>query len=78
MVEEGSPLKKHSPQTKEEMAVFKIEKATAKEAHEAKKLAKQVVATKLGSAKKLPKTLKGEREETLGPLNNPKSGEGRT
>ncbi len=25
MVEEGSPLKKHSPQTKEEMAVFKIE-----------------------------------------------------
>jgi hypothetical protein len=33
------------------------------EAHKAKKLAKQVAATELGSAKKLPKTLKGEREE---------------
>jgi hypothetical protein len=34
------------------MAIFKIEKATTKEAHETKKLAKQVAAIELGSAKK--------------------------
>jgi hypothetical protein len=58
------------------MVVVKVKKATTKEAHEAKKLAKLVVAAKLGSAKKLPKTPKGKREETFGCFNL-ESGEGR-
>ncbi len=32
-------------------------------------MAKHAATTKLGFAKKLPKTPKGEREETFGPLN---------
>jgi hypothetical protein len=48
-----------------------VVKATTKEVY----LAKQVATTKLGSAKKLPKTPKGEREETFGPVNL-ESGEG--
>jgi hypothetical protein len=44
------------------------------EAHKAKKLAKQVAATELGSAKKLPKTLKGEREELQDPSTTLKVG----
>ncbi len=50
------------------MAVVKAEKAIANEAREAKKFVKLVVTTKLGLAKKLPKTPKGERDEPLGPL----------
>ncbi|CAM6019887.1 unnamed protein product [Sphagnum balticum] len=51
------------------MAVVKVEKAATKEAHKAKKLAKLVAMAKLGFVKKLPKTSKGEREETSRPLN---------
>ncbi|CAK9272386.1 unnamed protein product [Sphagnum jensenii] len=57
------------------MVLVRTEKANAKEAHKAKKLAKQVAMVELGSANKLSKTPKGEREETIGPF-NPKSGEG--
>ncbi len=49
--------------------MVKVEKATAKEAYKAKKLAKLVVAVELASAKKLPRTPKGEKEETFGLLN---------
>ncbi len=56
--------------------MVKVEKATAKEVHEAKKLAKLTATTKLSSTKKLPKTPMGEREETFGCLNL-ESGEGR-
>ncbi len=59
-----SLVAKHSHQTKVKMAVVKVEKATAKEAHEAKKLARLAVVTKLGSTEKLPKTPMGEKEET--------------
>jgi hypothetical protein len=55
------------------MAMVKREKA--KEACKAKKLAKQMAMDKLGFAKKLPKTPKGEKEKTFKPL-NPESGEG--
>lgn len=51
------------------MAVVKVEKATTKEAYKAKKLPKLMVAAKLSSAKKLPKTPKGENEETFGHFN---------
>jgi hypothetical protein len=51
------------------MAMPKVEKATAKEACKAKKLAKLVATVELGSAKKLPKTPKDEKEETFGPFN---------
>lgn len=51
------------------MGVVKVEKATAKEAHKAKKLAKLAAVTELGSAEKLPKTPTGEREKTYWPLN---------
>jgi hypothetical protein len=51
------------------MVVVRGEKASAKKVHKAKKLAKQVATMELGFTKKLSKTLKGEREETFGPLN---------
>lgn len=51
------------------MAVVKAEKGHAKEARKAKKLAKLLTTSKLGCTKKLPKTPKGKREETFGPLN---------
>jgi hypothetical protein len=54
-----------------------VKKKKAMEAHEAKKLAKQMAKAKLGFAKKLPKTQKGEMEKTFKPL-NPESGEGGT
>jgi hypothetical protein len=49
--------------------MVKVEKATTKEVCKAKKLAKLVAVAKLGFVKKLPKTLKGEREKTYSPLN---------
>ncbi|CAM6018275.1 unnamed protein product [Sphagnum balticum] len=51
------------------MTVPKVEKAIAKEACKAKKLAKLVAMVELGFAKKLPKTPKGEKEKTFGPFN---------
>jgi hypothetical protein len=51
------------------MAIVKVEKAVAKEAHEAKKLVKQKAAIEISSTKKLPRTPKREREETFGPFN---------
>jgi hypothetical protein len=57
------------------LVVVKVEKATTKEVHEAKKLAKLTKIAKLSSAKKLPKTLVDKREETFGCLNL-ESGEG--
>jgi hypothetical protein len=51
------------------MAIVKVEKAAAKEAHKAKKLVKQKAVVGVSSTKKLPRTLKGEREETSGPFN---------
>lgn len=71
----GFFVTKCSRWTKAKMTMVKAKKATAKEACEAKKLTKLVAVDELGSAKKLPKTPKGEREEAYGPL-NPKSGEG--
>ncbi|CAK9195289.1 unnamed protein product [Sphagnum troendelagicum] len=65
---------KHSRRTKVKMAMVKAKKAITKEAHEAKKLAKLEAMAELSSTKKLPKTLKGNKEKTFGPL-NPKSGE---
>ncbi len=62
MVEEGSLTKKCSCWTKEEMVIFKVEKAVTKKGREAKKLAKQMIMVELGFAKKPPKTPKGERE----------------
>jgi len=71
----GSPIVKRSCRTKVKMVVVRVEKATAKEVHKAKKLAKQATMAELSFAKKLSKTLKGEREETFKPF-NPKSKEG--
>lgn len=51
------------------MAMVKAEKAITKEAHEAKKLAKLGAMAELSSTKKLPKTPKGNKEKTFGPLN---------
>lgn len=42
--------------------MVKLEKATAKKAHEAKKLVELATMAKLGSIKKIPRTTKGERE----------------
>jgi hypothetical protein len=56
------------------MAMVKAEKAITKEVHEAKKLAKLGAMAELSSTKKLPKTPKGNKEKTFGPL-NPESGE---
>jgi hypothetical protein len=58
---------KCSHQTKVEMAMVKAKKATTKEAHEVKMLAKLAVAVELGSTKKLPKMPKSEKEKTFGP-----------
>jgi hypothetical protein len=71
-----SPVIKCSHQTKVEMAMVKAKKATTKEAHEVKMLAKLAVAVELGSTKKFRKMPKSEKEKTFGPF-NPKSGEGR-
>jgi hypothetical protein len=46
--------------------MVKAKKATTNEAREAKKVAK-LVATELGSTKKLTNKPKGEREKTSGP-----------
>ncbi len=54
--------------------MVKAKKAITEEACKAKKLTKLVAVAELGSAKKLPKTPKGEREKASRPL-NPKSGE---
>jgi hypothetical protein len=51
------------------MGTVKAERVVAKHVHEAKKLAELVAMAKLGSTKKLPKTPKGEREETFRPFN---------
>ncbi len=51
------------------MAMVEAKKATTREVLEAKKLAKLATVAKLGSAKKLPRMLKGERKETSRPLN---------
>jgi hypothetical protein len=45
-----------------------VKRENAKEACEAKKLAKKMAMAKLGSSKKLPKTPKGEKEKTFEPL----------
>jgi hypothetical protein len=66
------PYHKMPTPDKVEMVVVKAEKVAAKEAHKVKKLAKQTVAIKVSSTKKLLRTLKGEKEKTFGPL-NPKS-----
>jgi hypothetical protein len=50
------------------MAMVKVEKATTREAHKAKKLAKLVVMAELGFVKMLPMTPKDEREETSRPF----------
>jgi hypothetical protein len=68
-----SRVVKCSHWTKVEMATVNTKKAATKEAHETKKIAK-LVMVELGSTKKLPKTPKGKREETFGPL-NPRSAE---
>ncbi len=74
----GSPIVKCSCRTKAKMVVVKVEKATAKEVHKVKKLAKQATMVELSFAKKLSKTLKGEREENFKPFKpfNPKSKDG--
>ncbi|KAH8966139.1 hypothetical protein BDL97_03G008100 [Sphagnum fallax] len=59
-----------------EMAIIKVEKATANKVDEAKKLAEQMAVVEVSSTKKLPRTPKGEREKSFGPL-NPENGEGR-
>ncbi|CAK9269771.1 unnamed protein product [Sphagnum jensenii] len=59
-----------------EMAIVKVEKATANKVDEAKKLAEQMAVVEVSSTKKLPRTPKGEREKSFGPL-NPESGQGR-
>ncbi|CAK9219542.1 unnamed protein product [Sphagnum troendelagicum] len=59
-----------------EMAIVKVEKATANKVDEAKKLAEQMAVVEVSSTKKLSRTPKGEREKGFGPL-NPESGEGR-
>ncbi len=58
-------ITKRSCQTKALMAMVKAEKATTKEAYEARKLVKLVATTKLSLTKGLPKTPKGEKEEPL-------------
>jgi len=73
----GSFIAKRSCWTKVEMAMVKVEKATIKEAREAKKLAKLVVMAELGFVKMLPMTPKDEREETSMPFNL-QSGEKKT
>jgi hypothetical protein len=50
-----------------EMAIIKVEKATANKVDEAKKLAEQMAVVEVSSTKKLPRTPKGERERVLGP-----------
>ncbi len=57
--------------------MVKVEKATAKGVHKAKRLAKLATVIELGSAEKLLKTPMDEREKTYGPLNL-KSGERRS
>jgi len=52
-----------------------VKREKAKDACKAKKLANQMAMAKLGYAKKLPKTPKGEKEKTIKPF-NPESGEG--
>ncbi len=47
--------------------MVKAKKATTKEAHEVKMLAKLAVAVELGSTKKLRKMPKSEKEKTFGP-----------
>jgi hypothetical protein len=46
-----------------------MEVVKAEKVRKAKKLAKLTMATKLGSVKKLPRTPKGEKEETSKPFN---------
>jgi hypothetical protein len=70
----GSFVVKRSHWIKVEMAVVKAKKAITKEACDVKKLAKQATMVELGSAKKLSRTLKGEREETFRPLDPKKQG----
>lgn len=70
----GFFVTKCSRRTKVEMVVVKVKKATAKKTCKAKKLNKLAAVAKLGSAKKLSKTLKGEMEKASRPL-NPESGE---
>ncbi len=51
------------------MVVVEEEKAIATQVHKAKKMA-NFATTKLGSAKKLPKMPKGEKEKAFGPFNS--------
>jgi hypothetical protein len=64
-----SLVAKCSCRTKVKMVVVKAKKAITKEVHKAKKMA-NFATTKLGSAKKLPKMPKGEKEKAFEPLNS--------